>query len=69
MDEDSLLPLELPAVARKKVSLAFDGGRLSSNAGVLLLRETAGSSSGLYHNRPLARIIHERGVFELAGMV
>ncbi len=39
MDEDSLLPLELPAVARKKVSLAFDGGRLSSNAGVLLLRE------------------------------
>jgi len=39
MDEDSLLPLELPAVARKKVSLAFDGGRLSSHAGVLLLRE------------------------------
>ena len=39
MDQDSLLPLELPAVARKKVSLAFDGGRLSSNGGVLLLRE------------------------------
>lgn len=39
MDEDSLLPLDLPAVARKKVSLAFDGGRLSSDAGVLLLRE------------------------------
>ena len=39
MDEDSLLPLELPAVARKKVTLAFDGGRLSSDAGVLLLRE------------------------------
>ena len=39
MDEDSLLALELPAVARKKVSLAFDGGRLSSAAGVLLLRE------------------------------
>ena len=37
MDEDSLLPLELPAVARKKVRLAFDGGRLSSDAGVLLL--------------------------------
>ena len=39
MDQDSLLPLELPAVARKKVSLAFDDGRLSSNGGVLLLRE------------------------------
>jgi len=39
MDQDSLLPIELPAVGRKKVSLAFDGGRLSSNGGVLLLRE------------------------------
>ena len=39
MDEDTLLPLDLPAVQRKKVTLAFDGGRLSSDAGVLLLRE------------------------------
>ena len=39
MDEDTLLPLDLPAVRRKKVTLAFDGGRLSSDAGVLLLRE------------------------------
>lgn len=39
MNEDSLLPLELPAVARKKVDLAFDGGRLSSDGGVLLLRK------------------------------
>jgi hypothetical protein len=39
MDEDTLLPLGLPAVQRKKVTLAFDGGRLSSDAGVLLLRE------------------------------
>ena len=38
-DNDSLLPLELPAVARKKVTVAFDGGRLSSDGGVLLLRE------------------------------
>jgi len=29
----------LPAVARKKVSVAFDGGMLSSDAGVLLLRD------------------------------
>jgi hypothetical protein len=39
MDDDNLLPFSLPAVCRKKVTLAFDGGRLSSDGGVLLLRE------------------------------
>ena len=39
MSEDTLLPFELPAVARKKVSVGFDGGQMSSDAGVLLLRE------------------------------
>ncbi len=39
MHDDSLLPFDLPAVRRKKMSLAFDGGRLSSDGGVLLLRE------------------------------
>jgi Transposase DDE domain group 1 len=39
MEQDTLLPFELPAVARKKVSVAFDGGMLSSDSGVLLLRE------------------------------
>jgi hypothetical protein len=38
MSEDTLLPFDLPSVARKKVSVAFDGGLLSSDAGVLLLR-------------------------------
>ncbi len=38
MQQDSLLPVELPAVARKKVCIGFDGGMLSSDAGVLLLR-------------------------------
>jgi len=38
MQEDTLLPFTFPAVARKKVSAAFDGGMLSSDAGVLLLR-------------------------------
>ena len=37
MEEDILLPFAFPAVARKKVSAAFDGGMLSSDAGVLLL--------------------------------
>ena len=39
MSEDTLLPFDLPSVMRKKVSVAFDGGLLSSDAGVLLLRE------------------------------
>jgi len=39
MQEDSFLPFELPAVSRKKVSVAFDGGMLSSDAGVLVLRD------------------------------
>jgi hypothetical protein len=38
MNEDTLLPFDLPAVARKKVRVGFDGGQLSSDAGVLLLR-------------------------------
>ena len=38
MDKDTLLPFAFPAVSRKKVSAAFDGGMLSSDAGVLLLR-------------------------------
>lgn len=35
--DDSLLPFALPAVARKKIVAAFDGGRLTSDGGVLLL--------------------------------
>jgi Transposase DDE domain group 1 len=38
MIEDIALPFDLPSVCRKKVSVGFDGGRLSSDAGVLLLR-------------------------------
>jgi DDE family transposase len=38
MNEDTVFPFDLPSVARKKVSVGFDGGQLSSDAGVLLLR-------------------------------
>jgi hypothetical protein len=38
MSEDTLLPFDLPSVARKKLCVGFDGGQLSSDAGVLLLR-------------------------------
>jgi hypothetical protein len=37
MSEDTLLPFHFPAVGRKKVFAAFDGGRLTSDGGVLLL--------------------------------
>src|SRR5258707_13725339 len=38
MSEDTLLPFDLSSVAHKKVSVGFDGGQLSSDAGVLVLR-------------------------------
>jgi Transposase DDE domain group 1 len=37
MLEDSLLPFNFPAVERKKVTAAFDGGRITSDGGVMLL--------------------------------
>ena len=37
MTEDRLLPFSFPAVDRKKISAAFDGGRITSVAGVVLL--------------------------------
>jgi Transposase DDE domain group 1 len=37
MTDDTLLPFAFPAVARKKVTAAFDGGRITSDGGVMLL--------------------------------
>jgi hypothetical protein len=37
MLENNLLPFSFPAVERKKVTAAFDGGRITSDGGVLLL--------------------------------
>ena len=39
MNDHNAVLFELPSVRRKKVTASFDGGRLSSNGGVLLLRE------------------------------
>ena len=38
MTDDTPLPFDLPAVRRKKLTVDFDGGNQSSDAGVLLLR-------------------------------
>jgi hypothetical protein len=37
MTDDSQLSFSLPSVSRKKVTAAFDGGRLSGDSGVMLL--------------------------------
>jgi hypothetical protein len=39
MTEDTPLPFDLPAVDRKKLTVDFNGGTQSSDAGLLLLRE------------------------------
>ncbi len=39
MTDDTPLPFDLPAVCRKKLTVDFDGGTQSSDAGLLLLRE------------------------------
>jgi len=36
-DDDTLLPFTLPSIGGKKITAAFDGGRISSDGGVLLL--------------------------------
>jgi DDE family transposase len=37
MTDDTFLPFAFPAVARKKITAAFDGGRMTSDGGVMLL--------------------------------
>ena len=37
MTDDTLLPFSFPAVRAKKITAAFDGGRITSDGGVMLL--------------------------------
>jgi hypothetical protein len=39
MTDDNLLPFAFPVVERKKITAAFDGGRISSDGGVMLLAQ------------------------------
>ena len=57
MHDDSFLPFDLPAVSLKKVSASFDGGAISSDGGLLLLRE-ADRRLGL--TRMLASCVQDR---------
>ena len=65
MHQDTILPFALPSVGRKKLTAAFDGGRLTSDGGVMLL-SLAERRLGLSHKlaaeiadpRDPARVIH-----------
>jgi len=66
MHDDSLLPFDLPALCRKKVTAAFDGGSISSDGGLVLLREaerrlglSALLAKCMRDRRHPARITHE----------
>jgi hypothetical protein len=65
MTENSLLPFSFPAVYRKKVTAAFDGGRISSDGGVILLAEAdrrlglaAKLAAVIFDHRDPTRITH-----------
>jgi hypothetical protein len=53
-DDDAFLPFSLPSIGQKKVTAAFDGGRISSDGGVILL---AGADKRLGLIDALAAII------------
>ena len=57
MTDDPVLPFSFPAVQAKKITAAFDGGRLTSNGGVMLLA-MAERSLGLAEK--LARVFPHR---------
>lgn len=40
MSDDTALAVPYPTLARKKITAAFDGGRLSSDSGAMLLSLT-----------------------------
>ncbi|CAM5393788.1 Transposase DDE domain-containing protein OS=Sphingobium scionense OX=1404341 GN=GGQ90_005527 PE=4 SV=1 [Sphingobium scionense] len=65
MNDDIASTFRFPAVGRKKVTAAFDGGRLTSDGGVLLLAQ-AERTMGICHRlaaciadwRDPARVVH-----------
>jgi hypothetical protein len=57
MSYNTFLPFDLPAASHKKVSANFDGGAISSDGGLMLLRE-AGRRLGL--TRRLASCVQDR---------
>jgi hypothetical protein len=65
MQEDTILPFALPTVGRKKVVAAFDGGRLTSDGGVVLLslaeqrlKVAERLAAAMADHRDPARVLH-----------
>jgi hypothetical protein len=56
MTDDTFLPFSFPAIGRKKITAAFDGGRISSDGGVILL---AAAERRLQLADRLAAAIHD----------
>src|SRR6202165_4667395 len=52
MTDDTPLPFDLPSVRRKKLTVDFDGGNQSSDAGLLLLRQGGGRACGCPRGAP-----------------
>ena len=68
MTDDMPLPFDLPAVRTKKLTVDFDGGNQSSDAGMLLLRGAekktgvlARLAAAMRDRRDLTRIRHRMG--------
>ncbi|MBC7832490.1 MAG: IS1380 family transposase [Hyphomicrobium sp.] len=57
MGDDTLLPFSFPAVRGKKITAAFDGGRITSDGGVMLLAE---AERGLEISGKLSAVIADR---------
>ena len=65
MTDDTLLPFAFPAVHGKKITAAFDGGRITSNGGVMVLAAaerklglTAKLASMICDSRDPLRVVH-----------
>lgn len=76
MDDDSAPRFSFPAICRKKVTAAFDGGRLTSDGGVLLLAQAerqfglaARLAACIADPRDQARVVHDLGDILRARML
>ena len=72
MNSDTPLPFDLPAICRKKLTVDFNGGNQSSDAGLLLLREAEPRlgvcrrlAAAMPDRRDPDRILHE--MFEMVA--
>ena len=73
---DSVVPFGFPAICRKKVTAAFDGGRLTSDGGVLLLAQAERRlgiaerlAACIADPRDQSRVVHDLGDILRARML